>query len=69
MGRAEQGTSGEYGYDQCDVNVKEKSDSKARVVATEKSELGLELLRPGKKTASVLQPGQRELIYHPWISS
>jgi hypothetical protein len=38
MGRAKEGTSGEYGYDQCDVNVKEKSDSEARVIATENSE-------------------------------
>jgi hypothetical protein len=40
MGRAKEGTSGEYGYDQCDVNVKEKSDSEARVIVTEKSESG-----------------------------
>ena len=40
MGRAKEGTSGEYGYDQCDVNVKEKSDFEARVIAAEKSELG-----------------------------
>jgi hypothetical protein len=33
-GRAKERTSGEYGYDQCDVNVKEKSASEARVILT-----------------------------------
>jgi hypothetical protein len=33
-GRADEATSDEYGYDRCDVNVKQKSESTARVIPT-----------------------------------